>query len=214
MNDAAAADVPTTRRLVLASSAACAAAVVILFAAVLPAEYGIDPLGTGAALGLVRDDVSDAASVPVADGLVPVLRGPAAAFGTEYRTDAVTFELGPYEYLEYKYRLATGATMVFAWEASAEVLHDFHGAPADGSPEVSIDNAARQRDAGSLAAPFDGMHGWYWENQGWDPITIRLTSAGFYADALESRSNRTQRRHEPTAVSTALQDSTRNEAMR
>lgn len=204
MNDAPVAEVPSTRRLLLASGAALAAAVLILFTAVLPAEYGIDPLGTGEALGLVRDDAAVATATP--EGLVPLQRGPATAFGSEYRTDAVTFELGPYEYLEYKYRLAPGATMVFAWEATTEVLHDFHGAPADGGPEVSIDSAARVRDAGSLVAPFDGMHGWYWENPGWDPVTIRLTSAGFYADALESRSNRTQRRHDPVAVSTGGDD--------
>ena len=191
--------VPSTRSLVKASAIACGAALIILFAAVLPAEYGIDPLGTGAALGLVRDD-GTADTPPPADGLVPVSRGPAAAFGAAYRTDVVTFDLGPYEYLEYKYRLAEGATMVYAWEASADVVHDFHGAPADGSAEVSIDSATRRRDAGSLAAPFDGMHGWYWENPGWDPIVIRLTSAGFYAHGLESRSNRTQRVHDLVAV--------------
>ena len=36
------------------------------------------------------------------------------------------------------------------------------------------------------------LHGWYWENPGSDPITIRLTSSGFYSAAVEIRSDRTR----------------------
>lgn len=192
-------NVPTARRLALATGAALAAAMAILVVAVLPAEYGVDPLGTGSALGLLHEDaVETSAFTSVgADPLVPQPRGPAAEYGAEHRTDTVEFELGPYEYLEYKYRLAQGATMVYSWQASEPVIHDFHGAPADGGPEVSVDKSTKARASGSLAAAFAGIHGWYWENPGWTPITIRLSSAGFYSGALESRSNRTQRAHEP-----------------
>lgn len=191
-------DMPSTRRLLVASAGACVVATMILIVAVLPAEYGIDPLGTGAALGLIREDT--VAQPPVAadgDPLVPQQRGPAAEYGAHHRTDTVTFELGPFEYLEYKYRLAQGATLVYSWEASEAVVHDFHGAPADGGAEVSLDKATKARGAGSLTAAFAGMHGWYWENQGWNAVTIRLTSAGFFAGAIESRSNRTQVAHDP-----------------
>ena len=44
--------VPSTRTLVRASVAALAVASVLLVTVVFPAEYGIDPLGTGEALGL------------------------------------------------------------------------------------------------------------------------------------------------------------------
>jgi hypothetical protein len=203
MSDDLTRSLPSVRRLVVATAVACAVAMVILVAAVLPAEYGIDPLGTGSALGLLRSDASEA--LPAVDaagaaGLVPQLRGPSAEYGSTHRTDTVEFDLGPYEYLEYKYRLAQGATMVYSWQASAAVIHDFHGAPGDGGPEVSIDRSTRTRGSGSLTAPFAGLHGWYWENPGWTPITISLTSAGFYGGALESRSNRTQRTHEPAPV--------------
>jgi hypothetical protein len=194
--------VPSARRLAMATAAAFVAAIAILVVAVLPAEYGVDPLGTGAALGLLRTDASGTAA-PInvgSDPLVPQLRGPSAEYGTEHRTDTVEFELGPYEYLEYKYRLAQGAAMVYSWQASEAVMHDFHGAPADGGPEVSLDKSTRARGAGSLTAAFAGMHGWYWENPGWTPITIQLTSAGFYGGAIESRSNRTQRVHDPRPV--------------
>ena len=41
------------RSLVIASLAAFAGAVIILVTLILPAEYGVDPLGTGAALGVL-----------------------------------------------------------------------------------------------------------------------------------------------------------------
>jgi hypothetical protein len=198
-HDPTPADLPSTRRLLAASGAACVVAVMILLVAVLPAEYGIDPLGTGSALGLIREGTVAAQPSGGADGdaLAPQQRGPSSEYGTDHRTDTVTFDLGPYEYLEYKYRLVQGATLVYSWQASEAVVHDFHGAPADGGPEVSLDKTTKARGSGSLTAAFTGMHGWYWENPGWNPITIRLSSAGFYAGAIESRSNRTQRTHEP-----------------
>lgn len=193
---------PSGRRLAMATIAAVAVAMVVLVGAVLPAEYGIDPLGTGSALGLLHDDAAGTAPLTRVGGdpLVPQPRGPADEYGAEHRTDTVEFALGPYEYLEYKYRLAQGATMVYSWQASDAVIHDFHGAPSDGGSEVSVDRSTRARGAGSLTAAFAGMHGWYWENPGWTPITIRLSSAGFYGGALESRSNRTQRVHDPLPV--------------
>jgi hypothetical protein len=187
----------------VATIAALMGALVVLVVAVLPAEYGVDPLGTGSALGLMRGEIADVPVVPDGEGLTPVPRGPAADYGADHRTDLVRFELGAYEYLEYKYRLAEGATMVYSWHATAAVLHDFHGAPVDGGPEISLDASTRERGAGSLVAAYPGLHGWYWENPGWTPITITLASAGFYGGALESRSNRTQRTHDPTPVLTS-----------
>ena len=33
---------------------------------------------------------------------------------------------------------------------------------------------------GTLAAPFDGVHGWYLQNQSTRPVVVRLQLAGFY----------------------------------
>lgn len=175
----------TTRQLAVATASAVAIAAVILLVAVLPAEYGIDPLRTGAALGLVRGPETPAAHAP------PSPAGPV------YRVDEAQFELAPYDYLEYKYRLAQSDAMVYSWEASAAVILDFHGAPDEGGSdaEVSLDKRTADRGAGSLTAAFPGMHGWYWENPGGTPITIRIRSAGFYGSAIEYRSNRTQLAH-------------------
>jgi hypothetical protein len=194
--------VPATQ-LAIATVAALAVAVIVLVVAVLPAEYGIDPLHTGAALGLVRGLPTEianesAATTPAGATLKPEQHGALATYPAPYHVDRAQFVLGPYQYIEYKYQLAQGATMVFAWEASAPVMHDFHGAPEGGGAdaEVSIDKATKSRASGSLAAPFAGMHGWYWENPGGTPITITMTSAGFYNAAIEYRSNHTRQVHE------------------
>ena len=44
---------PSKRAIVKATVIALAVALLILFTTVLPAEYGIDPLKTGKALGLI-----------------------------------------------------------------------------------------------------------------------------------------------------------------
>ena len=38
---------------------------------------------------------------------------------------------------------------------------------------------------GSLVAPFDGEHGWYWLNYNDFPVTITLTVTGFFDDIID-----------------------------
>jgi hypothetical protein len=186
-------------QLLKATAAALVVAIVILGTVVLPVEYGLDPLGTGAALGLLRAGETDVAEPPpqTEAAMTPVIKGPLAQYGAPYKVDSARFELGPYEYLEYKYALTEGASMLFAWEATAPVIYDMHGAP-DGqgsAAEVSVDKRTGLGASGSLTAAFAGMHGWFWENPAASPVTISLTSAGFYSAALETRTNRRKTTH-------------------
>lgn len=190
----------------MATGAALIVAAIVLVGAVLPVEYGIDPVGTGALLGLVRIAPVDDEPPPGPGGrahtLIPTQSGPIAYYPAPYAADRAQFELGPYEFLEYKYRLEKGASMEFSWSATEPVGHDFHGVPDDQSlgKEVSFDKRDRRRGEGAFTAPFSGMHGWYWENPGAAPVTIIVTSAGFYSTAVEYRSNRTRHTHELTPV--------------
>jgi hypothetical protein len=100
-----------------------------------------------------------------------------------------------------------GATMLYTWTAAAGVHHDMHGEhPAEGGGEPvaeSYDKSDRKEAHGSFTAPFTGIHGWFWENPGGEPINIRLTTGGFYSGAVEIRSDRTRHPHElkgPDAV--------------
>ncbi len=77
--------------------------------------------------------------------------------------------------------------MLFSWAASGDVLHDFHG-DRDGAAAnaaESFDGRPRREADGSFAAPFSGIHGWYWENPGASTVTVRLATAGFYTEAHE-----------------------------
>ena len=201
-NDVQTLAAPPLSRLIKTTVAALVAAGAILAVFVLPAEYAIDPLGTGRLLGLTRIAAPPIATadVPAAGGAVmePVARGPIGEYPGQFKLDVFTIELAPYEYIEYKYRLEKGATMLYSWTASAGVVHDFHGERAanatDGGPaEESFDKQNRRQASASYSAPFSGIHGWYWENPSGEPIRIQLTSAGFYTAAVEIRSDRSRR---------------------
>ena len=165
---------PTSpRTIALASVAALLVATLLLFTVVLPAEYGYDPLGTGSALGLL--------------GLAQV---PAVALeDDEYRVDTAEIVVGPYQWVEYTYRLEEGASMLFSWQATGPLDYNLHSAP-DGAPPgyaESFDAQVNDRAHGSYTAPFTGIHGWYWENPAEDEVVITLHSAGFYSEAHEAR---------------------------
>lgn len=196
---------PSKRKLAVTTAIALAVAGVLLVTIVLPAEYGLDPLHTGAALGLTALSAPTAAkAVEVPAGATmykPVQDGPISYYSAAYKVDSTVLKLGPYEYLEYKYRLEKDASMMFSWTATAAVTHDFHGDPGSGKgAEQSYDKKDRQASSGTLIAPFAGMHGWFWENPSGETITITLNSAGFYSSAMESRSDRTRRAHELTPL--------------
>ncbi|WP_233809830.1 hypothetical protein [Paraburkholderia sp. HP33-1] len=38
---------------------------------------------------------------------------------------------------------------------------------------------AQREGAGSLTAPFAGVHGWYWLNRGNAPVTVKVSVTGF-----------------------------------
>jgi hypothetical protein len=171
--------VPSGRRLAKATAISILVAGFLLVTTVLPAEYGMDPLGTGRALGLAK--LSQPPPTPPAAG------GPISPQQSVFKTDSRELKLGPYGFLEFKYELDKGATMLYDWKSTASVTFNFHADPA-GKPKdasESFENGDATEKRGSYAARFDGIHGWYWENTGGQEITIRLTTAGFYKSAKE-----------------------------
>src|SRR5215467_7252509 len=70
------AEVPSVGKLLTATGIALVAAIVILIAFVLPAEYGIDPLGTGRALRLT--DLANASEKPSSPAATPPVQSAAA----------------------------------------------------------------------------------------------------------------------------------------
>lgn len=182
---------PSIRRILVAVGLALVVALVVLVVAVLPAEYNIDPLGTGRALGLTtlatagQEDPASGPNAPVeAD-----VRGVDARQTGSLAQDTFTVELRPFEGVEYKYRMEQGASLIYTWTASEPVGFDFHGEP-DGAParySESYGKGAGASAAGSFLAPKPGIHGWFWENPGAGRVTVTLKTSGFYTASTEFR---------------------------
>jgi hypothetical protein len=166
--------VQTTQTLVKASVFAGLFGALILTVAILPAEYDIDPTGIGASLGLTK--LANAAELsPVKQAVT----GQAGEF-QEHSTEIIVPAGGG---LEYKLSIQKGDAIRYSWNSTGgKLFFDFHGEPKGDttgyfeSYTVSTSDAIR----GSLTAPFDGSHGWYWENKGSSPIAVSLKIEGHY----------------------------------
>ena len=147
--------VPSVRSLIIATVVALGAACAILVAFVLPAEYGIDPLGSGRALGLTDlakatgepakpTKVENAAAAPQADagktvinpvlvpsptGDAPTVKDTFIAQRDRFQFDAREITLAPAEGMEIKYNMKKGAGLLYSWTTSAPVFFEFHGEP-------------------------------------------------------------------------------------
>jgi hypothetical protein len=185
--DLPAVEAPSKKAIARATVIALAVALVILFTTVLPAEYGIDPLKTGALLGLTG--LSKASDNGTAGRATPVATGIYSAQPGIYKVDSEDLTLLPGEGVEIKYHMQKGAVMVYAWKASAKMQFEFHGEP-DQKPRPDYfesyqlaDKAGQDQSYGSFTAPTTGIHGWFWENKGKKEVQIHLTTAGFYDSA-------------------------------
>lgn len=180
-------------RLAVATGAALLVAGLVLVAVVLPAEYALDPLGTGAKLGLLDLGLTGQQVDALEAG-----KGAAAGGGTilapqdaAFKQETITFEAQPREGFEYKYRLEKGEALLYSWTSSAPMNTEFHAEP-DGAPRGYAQTYEKKDGmtgaSGTLTAPFSGIHGWYWENTTDQPATVTLATAGYYNLSHEFRS--------------------------
>jgi hypothetical protein len=150
------AEVPSLKRLLTATGIALAVAVAILILFVLPAEYGIDPLGTGRALHLTdlarateqpREPAAASAPaataseappevtsinpvlVPSSTGDAPTMKNTFIAQKRPFQFDSREITLAPGEGMEIKYNMRKGAGLTYSWTASATLFYEFHGEP-------------------------------------------------------------------------------------
>jgi len=159
-------------------AAAVAGAILTLF--VLPAEWGIDPTGAGGAMGLT----ALAQSGEITEVQRGAMRGGNVFSLSEepLRKDRWTFELAPFKSIEFKYTLAKGSAMLFDWSATGELYYYMHAHPFKGGTPLteaySEGDGAHQK--GSYVAPFDGIHGWYWQNRSPDTVILTLDATGAF----------------------------------
>ena len=161
------------KRLGIAALASLLVAALVFVGAVLPAERGVDPLGTGELFGLLA--LAQVVAVTAEDD--------------EYRIDSYEFRVRPGEWVEYTYRIQEGGAMVYSWSATGPLEYNFHSAPDGAPPGYAESFDAQENDVahGSYIAPFTGVHGWYWENPGAEVVTVTFDTAGFYRDAHVAR---------------------------
>jgi hypothetical protein len=157
------------KTVAIATGVAAVIAGVVAIAIVLPAEYGIDPLGTGAALGLAG----------LADANDSALENSDEA----YRHQSIEFVLEPFQSIEYKYHLKEGERMSYAWKATSEIEYDMHAEPHDMVSEADVptyDKGTAASAQGTYHAEFTGIHGWFWENQSFEEVVLTVDAAGFF----------------------------------
>ncbi|MBF9033197.1 hypothetical protein HKCCE2091_03015 [Rhodobacterales bacterium HKCCE2091] len=176
---------PAPGRLAAYTAGSAAAALAVVVLAVLPAEYGVDPTGFGAATGIL------ALSEPPEFVVETRLSAPpevATRPATAWREDTVTIRVGGmaenWGQVEYKITVASGDDVVYRWEADRPLWYEFHGhtLAEDGEQMTVMDYIADEGTAsqGRLTAPIDGIHGWFFRNDGFEPVEVTLHLAGFY----------------------------------
>ncbi len=85
--------------------------------------------------------------------------------------------------IEYKVMLTKGALLQYSWKTDgAELFFDFHGEPKDDKTGYfkSYKKSTESISSGSLTAPFEGTHGWYWKNSTQSPVRVLLEIKGSY----------------------------------
>jgi len=185
--------VEARHRIAAAGGAALLVAGLVLVAFVLPAEFAVDPLGTGARFGLLELGETGQQVAQLEAGAAAGEAAQAAVIARQdrpYHEETVDFRIAPREGMEYKYRLEKGEALLYTWSATAPVSYEFHAEP-DGAPRgyaQSYEKGDRTREeSGTLTAPFSGIHGWYWENTSDQEVTVTLRAAGFYNLSHEFR---------------------------
>jgi hypothetical protein len=181
-------------------------AAVVLVAAVLPAEYGIDPTGVGRLLGLtelhqpartitVKDVIGGnerVREVEVPEPGQPTPLPNPAVYQDETeppKTRTIALTLGIDQETEIKAVMREAKVIVYHWSVDGGTVYsDFHGHdPAIGG-EAFVRYREDQEAAsgnGSLVAPFGGEHGWYWKNVSNNPVTVTLNLTGYFDDTKD-----------------------------
>ena len=181
--------------------------IVILVSAVLPAEYGIDPIGTGKLFGFsklyVPEDAPDGLATTTGKTF-PLIKMEKAGSGPEVkrpveadnpipekqyaeREDTVEVIVPAGKGIEYKTYMLKGGKMKYEWKTNDGTVYlDFHGEvkQAKAVNDVYFESytlAYSNNMVGTFYAPFEGKHGWFFRNNENKDITVTLKLKGQYS---------------------------------
>ena len=179
---------------------------IVLLTAVLPAEYGLDPLGTGKLFGFSKlyqgnekiesneiysslnfkkikiVKLGSPLSVPKpseADNPPPEVQYP-------QREDTIEVVVPAEKGIEYKFKSLKYGSTKYEWATDKGIVYiDFHGEVKQENPPKNVfyesyTLAYSNNMAGTLTAPFEGKHGWYFRNETKEDIIVTIKLNGNY----------------------------------
>ena len=172
------------------SGGALAVATLIMLGAVLPAEFNWDPLRLGRLSGLDRLWAPSEVAFDTSKSEVPLAR----EYPEGFRADVIEIPLRASgdstrgDELEYKVQMKKDATFIYEWSVAGipkpdEFYFDFHGhtlAAGKAMTVATYKQATGTGAKGALTAPFDGVHGWFFQNQSEHAVVVRVKISGFY----------------------------------
>lgn len=199
--------IPSKSSLVKALLWAALIAIVLLVCAVLPAEYGIDPVGAGKLFGFSRLYVPEEATTATSGaglGKLPALTlekagsdpsvkrpteadKPAPAEQYAVREDSILVTVSAGKGIEYKTYMLKYGQMKYEWITNKGILFsDFHGEVAQEThvKDVYYESYTlvySNNVVGTFLAPYEGKHGWYFKNTSNEDITVTLRLKGQYS---------------------------------
>ncbi len=171
--------VPTisNKGLIKALGIALFIAIIALITMIFPAEYNIDPLGAGKALGLTQlsEEANSSSVVKSKESEKTTTSG--------FQNDETIIEVPAGKGLEYKFYLEQYKSLTYSWKTDgSEIYFDMHGEPKDDTSGYfeSYVIATASESEGTITTPFAGTHGWYFKNNSNQPIKITLITQGVY----------------------------------
>jgi hypothetical protein len=176
-------ELPSHSQLNRATAIAAAVAGALLVTVVLPAEYGIDPTGSGRLLGLTEMGQMKRAAAESAAATAPTELPPLNYLDNQSAEEIVF--LAPGEGREVKAAMQKGGKMQFEWSTNGLPVHfELHGEPRGAAKGVytSYKIAVSKGEQGDFTAPFEGTQGWYWRNDAPLPVKITVKASGSWAD--------------------------------
>ncbi|NQY30058.1 MAG: hypothetical protein HRT69_11375 [Flavobacteriaceae bacterium] len=179
---------------------------VVLVSAVLPAEYGIDPIGTGELFGFSKlyqgnnqTEIIEAASSlnfnkikmeklgsPQSTPRPSEASNPPPEVQYPNREDSIEVIVPAEKGIEYKFKSLKYGNIKYEWTTDKGIVYiDFHGEVKQENPPKNVFYesyalAYSNNMAGTLTAPFEGKHGWYFRNETNKDIVVTIRLNGQY----------------------------------
>ena len=184
-------DLPSSSQLLRSTIVALFVAVTLLLCIIIPAEYGTDPTGIGALLGLKKMGEIKASLEQEAlnenqnfDEYVSPNEEIRERFEmSKGNRDITEFVIAPDDAIEIKLEMKKGSIAKYRWETKSGGLnYNLHGDGYRGSQESTTYKKGRMTssDYGEFKAEFDGYHGWFWRNRNSEAVTVILETDGQY----------------------------------